>query len=141
MTRVDFHFNADNRLQYCCRLLRKIYRAGQKAVVFDDDPASLSALDQALWSFSQLDFIPHVMAGAAEAAQTPVLLACEPIEFPHHDVLVNLSAAPPEFFSRFERLIEVVGTDPAGREHARSRWRFYKERGYPIETHDLAAAK
>jgi DNA polymerase III subunit chi len=141
MTRVDFHFNADNRLQHCCRLIRKIYRAGQKAVVFDDQIASLTALDQALWSFSQLDFIPHVMAGAKEAAQTPVLLACEPVEFPHHDVLVNLSETTPEFFSRFERLIEVVSTDDADRERARGRWRFYKERGYPIHTHDLAAAQ
>lgn len=141
MTRVDFHFNADNRLQYCCRLIRKIYRAGQKAVVFDDRVASLTALDQALWSFSQLDFIPHVMAGAEEAAQTPVLLACEPVEFPHHDVLVNLSDGTPEFFSRFERLIEVVSSDAADRERARGRWRFYKERGYPIHSHDLAAAQ
>ncbi len=111
MTRVDFHFNAENRLQYCCRLIRKIYRAGQKVVVFDNNPAHLAKLDQTLWTFSQLDFIPHVMAGSREAPETPVLLAGEPVEFPHHDVLVNLSPNPPEFFSRFERLIEVVGTD------------------------------
>jgi DNA polymerase III subunit chi len=141
MTRVDFHFNADNRLQHCCRLIRKIYRAGQKVVVFDDDAAQLARLNQTLWTFSPLDFIPHVMASAKDASQTPVLLASEPVEFPHHDVLVNLSTSPPEFFSRFERLIEVVGTDDGDREQARGRWRFYKERGYPIATHDLTAAK
>lgn len=141
MTRVDFHFNANDRIQHCCRLVRKIYKAGQKAVVYDVDASNLNALNQALWSFSQLDFIPHVLAGSREAAQTPVLLASEPVEFPHHDVLVNLSPSPPEFFSRFERLIEVVSTDTADRERARQRWRFYKERGYPITTHDLAAAQ
>ena len=141
MTRVDFHFNAENRLQHCCRLIRKIYRAGQKVVVFDNSPVHLAKLDQTLWTFSQLEFIPHVMASSAEALETPVLLACEPVEFPHHDVLVNLSPNPPEFFSRFERLIELVSTDESDRERARGRWRFYKERGYPIASHDLAVTK
>ena len=139
MTRVDFHFNAANRLEHCCRLVRKIYRAGQKVVVYHDDSVAMARLDQALWTFSQLDFIPHVMAGSKDAADTPVLLACERGEFAHHEVLVNLSAQPPEFFSRFERLIEVVSTDENDRELARGRWRFYKERGYPIQTHDLAS--
>jgi len=50
-------------------------------------------------------------------------------------VLVNLHAEPPPFFSRFERLAEIVGVDdvPAGRE----RFRFYRERGYEMRTHDL----
>ena len=139
MTRVDFHFNAADRLDHCCRLVRKIFRAGQKVVVYDDNSATIAKLDHTLWTFSALDFIPHVMAGSKDAADTPVLLASERADFAHHDVLVNLSSDPPEFFSRFERLIEVVSTDDEQRQQARIRWRFYKERGYPIETHDLAA--
>lgn len=140
MTRVDFHFNAADRLDHCCRLVRKIFRAGQKVVIYDDNGANLAKLDHALWTFSALDFIPHVMAGSKDAADTPVLLASERADFAHHDVLVNLSSEPPEFFSRFERLIEVISTDDDQRAQARGRWRFYKERGYLIETHDLAAS-
>ena len=32
-------------------------------------------------------------------------------EMPHHDVLLNLHDDSPPLFSRFARLIEVVGTD------------------------------
>jgi len=139
MTRVDFHFNAPDKLHYGSRLLRKIYRSGQRAVVFGD-PAEIAEFDSLLWTFSALDFIPHVNAGDPLAAQTPLLLCSEPVDTPHVDLLVNLSRSTPAFFSRFERLIEVVSTGEADRAAARERWRFYKDRGYAVHSFDLAAA-
>ncbi len=139
MTRIDFHFNAPDKLSYGCRLLRKIHRAGQRAVVYAP-PAVLSELDRELWTFSALDFIPHVPAIDPLAANTPILLCSEPVDTPHSDVLVNLAAQTPSFFSRFERLIEVVTVADADRSAARERWRFYKERGYPLTSFDLGAA-
>ena len=138
MTRVDFHFNAPDKLQYCSRLLRKVFRSGQRVVVHAD-PATIADLDRLLWTFSALDFIPHVAAGDPLAARTPVLLCSEACETPDVDLLVNLSDATPSFFSRFERLIEVVGTDEDDRTRARERWRFYKDRGYAVASFDLAA--
>ena len=49
-------------------------------------------------------------------------------------VLINLHAAPPPFFSRFERLAEIVGADEADAAAARERFRFYRERGYELRT-------
>ena len=138
MTRIDFHFNAPDKLQYACRLVRKIHRAGQRVVVYAE-PVALARFDAELWSFSQLDFIPHVAAGDPLAPCTPVLLCSEPVETPHCEVLVNLAAETPSFFSRFERMVEVVTGDEDDRTRARERWRFYKDRGYPLQTHDLAA--
>lgn len=139
MTRIDFHFNAADKLLHCCRLLRKIHRAGQRVVVHHDSVAVLNELDRLLWTFSDLDFIPHLMADDPLAADTPILLAAGPVDTPHHDVLVNLGEQPPSYFSRFERLIEVVASDETDRASGRQRWRFYRDRGYPIQTHDLAA--
>jgi DNA polymerase-3 subunit chi len=138
MTRIDFHFNAPDKLQYASRLVRKVYRAGQRVVVFAD-PSVVDELDRVLWTFSPLDFIPHVHATDPLAAQTPVLLCSEPGDTPHADVLVNLSMQTPAFFSRFERLVEVVTASEEDRDQARARWRFYRDRGYPLQSHDLAA--
>ena len=55
-------------------------------------------------------------------------------------MLVNLALQTPSFFSRFERLIEVVTPADDDRAAARDRWRFYKERGYPLSSFDLAAS-
>ena len=63
-----------------------------------------------------------------------------PGSLPHHEVLVNLGGGQPPWFASFERLVEVVGSDDDDRAGARERWRFYRERGYALERHDLAAA-
>lgn len=139
MTRVDFHFNVPDKIDYGCRLIRKIRKAGQRAVVYCDDLARLQQFDDALWSFAALEFIPHVMASDPLAAQTPVLLTDTATELPHHDVLVNLGTGLPQFFTRFERLVEVVGAEPEDRAQARSRFRYYKDRGYALSTHEVGA--
>jgi DNA polymerase-3 subunit chi len=53
-------------------------------------------------------------------------------------VLLNLDAATPPAFERFERLLEIVSADDEDRRVARARYRFYRERGYRIADHDLA---
>lgn len=140
MTRVDFHFNVSDKIGYGCRLVRKAFRAGHRIVVFSDDAALLAQFDQSLWTFSALDFIPHVMASDPLAAETPVLLTQGESGADGRDLMINLGGTTPTGFARFERLIEVVTALPDDREAGRARWRFYRDRGYPIETHDLAQA-
>ena len=72
------------------------------------------------------------------ATRTPIVLTSECGDTPHHDNLLNLSAESPLFFSRFERLLELVSTEEADRLAGRARYKFYRERGYPMFTHDLA---
>ena len=77
--------------------------------------------------------------GAGE--QVDILLADDevPAGLQMHDVLINLGRATPPGFSRYERLIEVIGLEVPDREAGRERWRFYRDRGYPLHTHDLAS--
>ena len=141
MTEVAFHFNAPDRLGYACRLLRKATAAGARVVV-TGEPVVLRELDQALWTFAPLEFVPHcygVAAGQAVADRSPVVLADEPASAAHQQVLVNLGRPVPAGFERFERLIEVVTGDDADRQGARLRWKHYADRGYAITRHDLAS--
>jgi len=137
MTRVDFHFNAPDKIAYGCRLVRKAYRAKHPVLVWCDDEARLDAFDRLLWSDPPTDFVPHVRAGDALAAQTPILLASGAVATDTHDVLVNLGRVTPPMFARFERLIEIVGADEDDRVAARERWRFYRDRGYPMTRYDV----
>jgi len=133
MTRIDFHSNVPNKLAYACRLVRKARAAQCKIVLLGRDRGELTQLDQLLWSFSEQDFIPHVHASDPLAAQTPVILTdSEAVELPHHHVLINLSGNTPEHFARFERMFEIISSDEADKAAGRDRYRFYKERGYPL---------
>ncbi|MFA7664492.1 MAG: DNA polymerase III subunit chi [Burkholderiaceae bacterium] len=139
MTQVDFHINVPDRFGYACRLIRKIYRARRQVLVWSDDPVGLAEFDRLLWTFSANEFIPHVSAADPLATDTPVLLSGDVPEIAHHDVLLNLGAATPPNFSRFDRLIELVSQQAAERQAARERFRFYRDRGYPLQTHDRAS--
>lgn len=138
MTRVDFHFNVPDKLGYGCRLVRKVRQAGLRAVIYCDDGQQLARFDQALWIFAPLSFVAHTMADDPLATRTPVLLTDRSCDLPHHDVLVNLGSDTPEFFSRFERLVEIVTADENDRAAGRTRFRFYKDRGYPLSTHEVS---
>ncbi len=137
MTRIDFHTNIPDKIGYACRLVRKARGADQKVVVYAD-PDQLAALDEALWTFSEQDFLPHVMAGDELAAQTPVILTDDDdAALPHHQVLVNLAPHTPAHFARFERMFEIVSTDEDDKLFGRERYRQYQQRGYPL-THFVA---
>lgn len=141
MTQIDFHVNAPAKLAYACRLARKGYGAGRRMVFYGDD-AVLSEFDRLLWTFSAVDFIPHVRARDPLAPVTPILLAgpADADACTHHEMIVNLDREQPEFFSRFERMIEVVEASDDDLSAGRSRWKFYRDRGYPLTRHDLAVA-
>ena len=138
MTHIDFHVNAPGKLLHACRLARKGFGTGRPMVFYAADPL-LAEFDRLLWTFSALDFIPHCRARDPLAKVTPILLAGphDADACLHHELIVNLDRDQPDFFSRFERMIEVVGAESDDLEAGRARWKFYKDRGYPLNRHDL----
>lgn len=138
MTEVAFHFNATDKLDYVCRLLRKAVAKGVRVAV-TGELSVLQQFDRDLWTFSAVDFVPHCLASGAPAvaATSPVVLCASPQESPHHEVLLNLGAGVPSGFERFDRLIEVVGTDDPDRSQSRMRWKYYVDRGYAITRHEV----
>jgi DNA polymerase III subunit chi len=139
MPSVAFHFNAPAKLPYACRLLRKAVGAGSTVAVLGDE-TMLAKLDEQLWSFSALDFVPHGRFVAMTETQrrvTPIWLVDMPQQGQGRDVLVNLTPAVPDDLDAFSRVIEVVTLDAADRNSARMRWKQYTERGFEIVRHDL----
>jgi DNA polymerase III subunit chi len=138
MTRIDFYFNAPSKASVARKLATKAFNAGQNVLVYTRDDRLAQALDTSFWTDQQLSFLPHVRCGHPLARQTPILIGDNPDELASADILISLDDEPPEFFGRFQRLLEVVSSDDGDRERARNRFRFFKQRGYPLETHDLA---
>lgn len=138
MTRIDFYSNAESKLQVACRLLAQAALEQSKVVVYASDQHSARNFDKLLWTYQAIGFVPHCLATDPLSAETPVVIAYEDSEHVHYRVLLNLHSDSPPSFSRFERLIEIVGQDDEDRQRARGRFRFYRDRGYEIHHHDLA---
>lgn len=137
MTRVDFYQldTGETPLRFTCRLIETIYERGYRIYVNAETADQAAALDDLLWSYRADRFIPHALAAASVSA--PIMIGADHDPDGHGDVLVNLAGEIPEFFSRFERVTEVVPPDEAHRAAAREHYRFYRERGYPIEYHQI----
>ncbi len=140
MTSIDFYFNAEDRLQVACRLAGKALAQGKRVLIYAPDADTAQRIDRMLWTWPATGFVPHCSMHDPIAGQTPVLIGDEPAAAARCDVLLNLAAGTPPAFERFERLLEVVALEGPEREEARSRYRYYRERGYLIADHDLAGS-
>lgn len=138
MTRIDFYTGSSDKLRTACQLSHKAMQNGLKTVISVPDAASCDALDRLLWHYPDTAFIPHCASDAAEAERTPVLLSRGDDRFPHHDLLISLHDQCVPYFSRFERVIEIVGTDAEDSRLGRERYKFYRDRGYELRHFDLS---
>jgi len=141
MTRVDFYILRDTGASACalfaCRLTEKAVKQGHQVYINAESAAQLLQLDDLLWTFRAGSFLPHVVDIGEDNGASPVLLAHDREPGNSHDVLVNLSNEVPPFFSRFNRVAELAGGNDAQRSEARNRYRYYKDRGYTLHTHQI----
>ena len=141
MTKVSFYILPDgtrsNRFTLACRLADKAYQQGHRVFVHTSSTDEARHMDRLLWTFRDGSFIPHGLLGKANPTHTPVLIGHGEDAEEEHDILINLSFQTPGFFSRFERVAEPIDQDAEVRKTGRTRYRFYKDRGYPLETHNI----
>ncbi|HDS1737554.1 DNA polymerase III subunit chi [Pseudomonas sp. BP8] len=139
MSQVDFYVLPTDalsaRLDFACKLCEKAWRLGHRVYLHCQDATQRGELDQRLWQFKGEAFVPHDLAEAHADATVVLGLGNDPGT--HDDLLINLSAAVPEFVGRFQRVAEIVVEEPTIREAARERFRFYREQGYALQNHRL----
>jgi DNA polymerase-3 subunit chi len=141
MTQIDFYTHVGKKLHVACRLSAKAYVQSLRVAVLCPDAATAQDFDRMLWSTPALGFVPHCPSDHPLAARTPIVVDHKGMTLPHDEVLLNLCETWPPVFSRFQRLIEIVSEDDADAASARSRFKFYRDRGYDIRTHDLSGAQ
>jgi DNA polymerase-3 subunit chi len=139
MTRIDFYIlpieDDASRWHFTCRLAEKAWRQGNLILLHTANSAMSQHLDALLWSFRADSFLPHDALPTAH--QSPVHIGHGDYGGNHHDLLINLGDTIPGFFSRFDRVAEIVTQQPSQITANRERFRFYRERGYEIKINDM----
>ena len=142
MTRIDFYIlstpSAQSRQLTACRLAEKAYSMDHTIYIHTRDREQASHLDNLLWTFRAGSFLPHEQHGEAVNETVPIIIGHDNEPEYHNQVLINLDDNVPMFFSRFERVAEIIGADEESRAAGRERFRFYRERGYDLQTHNLS---
>lgn len=145
MTRIDFYILPEGSaatsspVMTACKLCDKATAGGHRVYAHVPDAVMADDLDGALWSFQQGGFLAHERYDGEpldEPLPSVLIGAVEPPET-HHGVMLNLGLEVPDWFSRFERVLEIVAADAEGRAKSRERYKFYRDRGYELATHKL----
>lgn len=123
------------RLDVAVRLADKAFQRGHRIFINAADKAQARDLDRLLWTQRPASFLPHGLCG--EDADDAIAIGWGQEPHGHNDLLINLQLEVPAFFSRFQRVAEVVTQDPASLAALRRSWKHYQERGYQLEKHDL----
>lgn len=143
MTQIDFYIlpeqTMDQRNQFACRLIEKAFRLGHSIYIHSHSTEYAKLLDETLWNYRASSFLPHqqLTAPTNSASNCPIEIGCGEAPKHQHDVLINLGMEIPDFFSRFQRVSEIVVTDPEVMSATRKNYKFYKDRGYPLNSHDM----
>lgn len=141
MTRIDFYSlkedSRGDRFLLTCRLAERIHGQRMRAFIHVPDPQQARHIDRLLWTYKQHSFIPHGLASEADREWTPILIGSDGDFGDEHQVLVNLGMEVPAFFTRFDRLLDLVDLDPAVKQAGRARFRHYRDQGYALEHHQI----
>jgi len=143
LTDVVFHYGVADKLDYAIRLLRKAVRTGFRVRVALA-PAEWANFSARLWAMAPTGFVAHCddHAPASLKRRSPVLLGTSGVsDEPEVAVLLNLTDDMPEDPQRYEKILEVITTDPQDRQQGRARKRAYDSAHCPVVMHDAGAAQ
>ena len=142
MPQIDFYIlpqvERDARHAFACRLIEKAFGLGHRIYIHVDNEADARQIDDVLWSYRPTSFMPHaLLAQRGDAAAPAVEIGFGNDAADHNDVLINLASNVPGFFAGFARVSEIVVQEPAILAATRLSWKFYTDRGYTIQRHDM----
>ena len=141
LPQVDFYVlenteeNARNLL--ACKLAAKAFTAQQSMYIHCNTQQQAVAIDDMLWSFNDISFIPHALNTAANSGDIPILLGYDATPERQYEILLNLHTEIPTQAEHFKRIIEIVYQAPEVKKNARAHYKTYQERNFPLKSRNL----
>ncbi|QWF70788.1 DNA polymerase III subunit chi [Methylomonas paludis] len=139
---VDFYVLATHlqqqRQDFACKLIEKIYRSGQNCYVLTDSLEQAASIDLQLWTFRAGSFIPHqIYRGILPELPQTILIGLADIPESRQNLIVNLSSQLPEHGPLTGRILEVLDNSEICKQAGRERFRYYRQLGITPVTHKL----
>jgi DNA polymerase-3 subunit chi len=127
-----YHLTRSSADQALPALLGRTLAAGQRALVLCADPERVAALDAALWTCQNPDWLPHGTPESGNADLQPIWLATDDTNPNNATFLFLLDGATTDP-ARFTRVFDLFdGNDETSLAAARARWRTAKAAGHSL---------
>jgi len=135
MTEIGFYHLTRTPLdQALPKLLGRVLAQQGRALVLCGDEERLRALDSALWTCADPDWLPHGSKAVGHAEMQPVWLAAEDAPAPNGArFLFLLDGAGSAHLPEYDRVFDLFdGADEQAVAAARERWRAAKAAGHAL---------
>jgi DNA polymerase-3 subunit chi len=147
MPSVDFYIleqaSGLKSLHYACLLIEKAHQQDQRVYIHTNSPEDAERIDMLLWTYRDDSFLPHSIYDAADENSPPIRIGFDKgyAASGNDHVLVNLDKEIPSFFHKFNRIIEIVFSDPTVQQLARERFKKYRDQGCEMNTYKIKASE
>jgi len=112
--------------------VEKSYREKKTVFIQTQTKQDAEIIDELLWTQDPYSFIPHNILGEGPNKAPDIQIGFGDKCGHQHHVLINLATHVPLFFSQFHQVYEFVPLKEELKQLARDRYKFYKDRGYPL---------
>ena len=139
MTRVDFYILPDNATpqRFACSIAGKAQQQGHDIYIYTTSRDEAIKLDDLLWTFKDISFLPHTLVDDPDVGSTPISIGWPGAKIHPTQVLINLTDTVPDFIGDYPRIVEFVSGETTQKQKARERYRHYRDSGYDLHNHDL----
>ena len=139
MSRVDFYILPENsnRDRFACSVANKAWQSGHNVYIHTSSRETAINLDDLLWTYHDISFVPHSLTGQSGPIDAPVLIGWQATRHDDCTVMINLSVDIPTFAERFARIVEIVAGKEDERGMARNHYRAYRDDGHEMHSHTV----
>lgn len=135
MTEIGFYHLTRTPLEQALpRLLGRVLQSGGRAFVLCGEAERAKALDAALWTVQEPDWLPHGLAGGENDALQPILIGTADVA-PGNGArfLFLVDGAQSARLAEYDRVFDLFdGGDEAAVAAARRRWSAAKAAGHTL---------
>ena len=121
---------------FLCKLIEKVYGRKHQLYIHCENEQEAKYLDELLWTFKDISFIPHNLLGEGPNEAPPVQLGFNQTPR-HNDVLINLASTIPEFHARFKRILEICSNSEADQTKHQEHLSFYQQQNFDTQSHQI----
>ena len=124
-----------------CKIIKEYYKKKYKIFVSSHSNDLIDELNNLLWTFEQISFIPHCTNKNYDK-NSPVLLSGkdsfpETVNLKEYDVWLNLDDEMEENYTDFEIILEIVSQNEKERMLSRKRYLNYQKNNFEVKHEKL----
>ena len=124
-----------------CKIIKEYYKKKYKIFVSSHSNDLVNELNNLLWTFEQISFIPHCTTKNYDK-NSPILLSGKDsfpktVNLKEYDVWLNLDDEVEENYTDFEIILEIVSQNEKQRILSRKRYLNYQKNNFEVKHEKL----